>query len=225
MITRLPKIVDIGPIIDQVNRIGYFEKSLVLNETTGKLLNGPYTVKPEFKNTPLGDLLDSIKNIGEARLLKLKSGETYTAHCDPDDRIHLAITTNPYAHLIDLDNGLTMHLPVDGQLWYMDTGVTHVAANFGGRDRIHLNIRVLLPAFQYPGYSLSITGGDFDWKQEAYATVMGFFNKAIKEKKITGIERVDERKVLINCEPAILDPYITELKAKGFEVELNELLS
>jgi hypothetical protein len=221
MITRLPKIVDIGPIIEQVNNIGHFEKSLVLNQTSGKLLNGPYTVKEEYQQTPLGDLLDSIKNIGEARLLRLKSGETYTAHSDPDDRIHLAITTNPYAYLIDLDNGLTMHLPVDGQLWSMDTGVTHVAANFGGRDRIHLNIRVLLPAFQSPGYSLSISGGDFDWKQEAYITVMSFFNKAIKEKKITGFEKVDERTVLLNCDPAILEPYIQELKLKGFNVELG----
>ena len=224
MITRLPKIVDIQPIIEQLNVIGYFEKSLVLNETDGKLLNGPYTVKSEFKDTPIGDLLNSIGKIGEARLLKLKSGETYTAHCDPDDRIHLAIVTNPHAYVIDLDRGLTFHMEADGQLWLMDTGVTHVAANFGGRERIHLNIRVPLPEFVAPGYSLRVDGGDYDWKQETYITLMKFFNHAIKEKQITGFEKVDEREVLLNCDPAILKPFIEELEHKGLTVQLNDVL-
>ena len=68
MITRLPKIVDIQPIIDQVSTLEYFDKRLILNETVGKLLTGPYTVKQEFKNTPIGNLLESIGPIGEARL-------------------------------------------------------------------------------------------------------------------------------------------------------------
>jgi len=224
MITRLPKIVDIQPIIDQVSTLEYFDKRLILNETVGKLLTGPYTVKQEFKNTPIGNLLESIGPIGEARLLKLQSSETYTAHCDPDDRIHLAIVTNPFAYVIDLDNGLTFHMPVDGQLWLMDTGVTHVAANFGGRDRIHLNIRVPLPGFTAPGYSLRVDGGDYDWKQETYITLMKFFNDAIKEKQITGFEKVDEHEVLLNCDPAILKPFIEELEHKGLTVQLNDVL-
>jgi hypothetical protein len=224
MITRLPKIVDMKPIIDQVDALGHFDKRLVLNETTGKLLNGPYTVKAEFQNTPIGNLLESIGPIGEARLLKLQSSETYTAHCDPDDRIHLAIVTNPFAYVIDLDKGLTFHMPVDGQLWLMDTGVTHVAANFGGRDRIHLNIRVPLPSFTAPGYSLRVEGGDYDWKQETYITLMKFFNRSIKEKQITGFEKVDEREVLLNCDSSILTPFIQELESKGLTVKLNDIL-
>ena len=220
MITKYPKTVDIGPIVEQVNNI-HFEKRIQLNETSGNILNGPYTVKQEYKGTPLGILLESLGNIGEARLLKLKSAESYTAHCDPDDRLHLAITTNPHCYLIDLDEQKLYHIPVDGQLWYMDTGHTHVAANYGGRDRIHLNIRVPLPAVTEPYHRLSIEPNDFDWKQEAYTVVMKFFNRAIKENIIQGFEKVNEREALINCDLEVLDPYVKELRSKGFRVFIS----
>lgn len=220
MLTKMHIQVDIEPIVDQVSRLD-FEKSLTVNYTEGKLLNGPYKTKQEFQGTPLGDALDKIGNIGEARLLKLESSESYTAHADPDDRIHLAITTNPYCYLMDLDNEKMYHLPVDGEFWSMNTGVMHVACNFGGRPRIHLNVRAGLPEYKYPGYLLSVDGGDYDWKQESYTTLMSFFNKAIKNKTITGFEKVSEREVLINCNPVILSPYIKELHQKGFNVSLT----
>jgi len=220
MLTKINLKLDIEPIIDQVNNLT-FEKSLVLNYTTGTLLNGPYFTKSEFINTPLGYALEQIGNLGEARLLKLNSAESYTAHADPDDRIHVAITTNPYCYLIDLSNTKLYHIPVDGSVWHMNTEFMHVAANFGGRERIHLNIRKALPAVQGEGVILSIEGGDFDWKQEAYATIMSFFNQAIKKGFITGFEKISDRQVRLNCNVEILKPCVTELEAKGFKVQLK----
>jgi hypothetical protein len=220
MLSKIDYKVDIGPIVDQVTQLE-FKKKLDLNYTEGKLLNGPYKIKEEFVGTPLGNVLNSIENIGQARLLSLDSAESYTAHADPDDRIHLAITTNPHCYLIDLDNNKMFHLPVDGQLWHMDTGTTHVAANFGARSRIHLNIRVLLPFFKSPGFKFTVNGGDYDWKQESYMTLMSFFNKSIKNKIIFGFEKISEREVLINCDYEILDPYIQKLKEKGFSVSIT----
>ena len=220
MLTLMPLNVDIDPIIEQVESLN-FEKRLILNYTDGKLLNGPYKTKPEFVGTPLGNVLELLGNPGEARLLKLESAESYTAHADPDDRIHLAITTNPYAYLIDLENNKLFHLPVDGQIWFMDTGLMHVAANFGGRSRIHLNIRIALPNFKSPGFSLKLSGGDYDWKQESYTVLMSFFNRAVKDKIITGFEKVDEKEVLINCDLSILEPYIKELESKGFKISIT----
>lgn len=211
--------VDIEPIIEQVSLLD-FQKSLSLNHTDGKLLNGPYQTKTEFVGTPLGDALEKLGDIGEARLLKLESSESYTAHADPDDRIHLAIFTNPHCYLLDLENQKMFHLPADGEFWYMDTGIMHVACNFGGRSRVHLNVRAGLPAYRFPGYLLSVDGGEYDWKQEAYTTLMSFFNRAIKDNIITGFEKVNEREVLINCDPIILSPYIKQLQKKGFNVSL-----
>jgi hypothetical protein len=125
--------------------------------------------------------------------------------------------------LIDLDNGKNYHIPTDGFLYLMDTSFVHVASNFGGRDRIHLNIRVPLPSFIGPGYRLAIDGGDFDWKQESYMIIMSFFNKAIKEKIITGFEKINPKEVLINCEDiSVLNPYIEKLKNKGFTVMIEK---
>jgi hypothetical protein len=220
MLNKLDLQLDISPIVDQVRNLS-FDKSLVLNYTTGTLLNGPYFTKQEFINTPLGMALEKIGNLGEARLLKLTSAESYTAHADPDDRIHVAITTNPYCYLIDLSNTKLYHIPADGSVWHMDTGFMHVAANFGGRERIHLNIRKALPAIQGEGVILSVEGGDFDWKQEAYATIMTFFNRAIKNKMITGFEKINERQVKLNCDIDILQPCIKELESKGFKVDIK----
>ena len=223
MLTKMDINVDLDPIIKQVESLE-FGKSLAINYTNDKLLNGPYYTKPEFVGTPLGDVLELIGNLGEARLLKLECAESYTAHSDPDDRVHLVITTNPHCYLMDLDEEKMYHLPADGQVWMMDTSKLHVATNFGARPRIHLNIRVALPAFKLPGYSLSISGGDYDWKQESYITLMAFFNKSIKNKTITGFEKVSEKEVLLNCNPDDLKDYIRELETKGFCVELNAVL-
>jgi hypothetical protein len=50
---------------------------------------------------------------------------------------------------------------------------------------------------------------------------MTFFNRAIKQKTITGFEKVNEREVLINCVPVTLAPYIQQLRDKGFNVILE----
>jgi len=220
MIEKMGIKIDIDPVVRQVNALD-FDKSLAINHTDGNILNGPYKTKAEFIGTPLGNVLELLDNPGEARLLKLDCGESYTAHSDPDDRIHLAITTNKHSFLIDFDSEKMYHMPADGELWLMDTSKTHIAGNFGARPRIHLNVRIALPKFILPGYLLKVEGGDYDWKQEIYITLMSFFNRAIKNKIITGFEKVSEREVLINCDTTVLAPYIKELEDKGFNVSLT----
>jgi hypothetical protein len=212
----------IDPIVQQVSSLT-FEKRLSLNSTTGKLFSGPYQTLPEFKGTPLGNLLDSLPNVGEARLLKLASAESYTAHYDPDDRLQLAIITNTDAYLQDLDAEKMYHLPADGTLWLMDTSKRHVACNFGGRDRVHLNIRVLLPEFQSPGIRMEFIGGDFDWKQELHESFMGYLNWAVKNNSVTGIERVSDRVLLLSCTHAVVEYVKAAAEHKGFTVLIDHV--
>jgi hypothetical protein len=225
MLKQTGKIFSIGPIVEQVSALS-FEKRLPLNEPNGTFFSDPWKVKDEYANTPLGNVLDSLGPIGEARLLKLASAETYTAHADPDDRYHLAIVTNPYACIINLDNGTTHHLPVDGEVWFMDTGFVHIAANFGGRERIHLNVRVLLPKYDpmQQGLRLGIKDGDFDWKQESYIEVMPFINRQIKLGNITGFDRIDDREFVVNVTDSnLLDEVVLRLQQKGFRVILDRI--
>lgn len=222
MLTKLGVKFPIEPIVKQVQSLN-FEKRLALNETSGPLFSGPYTVKSEFIGTPLGDVLQSLGNIGEARLLKLSSAETYTAHSDPDDRIHLAIITNEHSYLQDLTDKKIYHLPADGEVWLMDTSKVHVAANFGGRDRIHLNIRVLLPEFKSPGVSISFAGGDYDWKQELHIGFMSYINQSIKSGLITGIEKVSDRELKLNfTDNEVLETIIQSATSKGFMASIKD---
>lgn len=221
MITKLDIHFPIEPIIEQVSKLEY-DKRLALNETDGNLFSGTYTVKPEFKNTPLGDLLESMGDIGEARLLTLESGETYTAHTDPDDRYHLAIKTNPFSYLLDLTNEKLYKIPVDGYVWTMDTALIHIAANFGGTARVHLNIRHKLPKFVSPGYRVLFSGvNDEDWKQQLHIDVLGYINYEIKKGTITGIEKVSEREMLINCSQEVIDYIISVNESKGFKATIT----
>ncbi len=220
MLTELQQKFPIHPIIDQVNSLT-IDKKLDLNVPSGKFFNDPWLVKDEFKNTPLGHVLESIPNCGQARLLCLKSGESYTAHTDPDDRVHLAIISNEFSFLVDIDNGNLHHLPVDGQLWLMDTSRIHVAANWGGWDRIHLNVRVLLPAFDksMPGIHFKVIDGPQDWKQASYIELMGNINQGIKHNVITGFDAVNERELYINTSrPELFNPIINNIRDRGVKL-------
>lgn len=224
MLHPLPEKLDLIPIIEQVNHLGNFGKRLELNEQTGTFFNDPWKTKKEFEETPLGKALALLGPIGQARLLRLSSCETYTAHYDPDDRIHLVIDTNPYSYLVDITNVKLYHLEADGQLWHMDTGKLHVAANWGPSDRIHLNVRVLLPKFDISKsyIHIKITDEKYDWKQQSYLSLMGFANKMIKARYITGFHSPNERELLLNIMNKVMfDPVLKELSDKGIEYEVT----
>jgi hypothetical protein len=219
MLTLLNEKIDIQPIIDQVNSLGDF-KRLELNNMTKSFFNDPWQVKDEFVSTPIGDALELLGNIGQARLLKLDSQDTYTAHYDPDDRIHLAITTNEHSYLIDLDDQKLYHLPVDGNFWYMDTGKMHVAVNWGASPRIHLNIRVLLPRLDWfrPYIKFTVTSDNYDWKQQSYLSIMKLVNRKVKEGVIFGFHSVNERQLYLNTDDfSIFDCVMETLRAKNID--------
>jgi hypothetical protein len=115
------------------------------------------------------------------------------------------------------------HIPADGNLWKMDTGQIHVATNFGGRDRIHLNIRVPLPAFKYPGVLISMDGGEYDWKQELHISFMSYLNRAIKSGLVTGIEKVSERELLLNAPQEVIDTITAAVTSKGFKITVRDV--
>lgn len=199
-------------------------KRITLNKSDSGLFTGKYTTLPQFQNTPLGVLLEELGEIGEARLLMLEAGDSYTAHTDPDDRIHLAITTNPYAYIIDLDDEKMYHLPTDGKVMLMDTSRKHLAGNYGGTSRIHLNVRAKLPNYTGGGYLVKIEGGDIDWKQQLYIDTMGYLNKANKAGLIRGIEKINERELLIDCSMRVLSDLEELVEARNFSFSFKKIL-
>ena len=213
---------NIEPIIRQVTELDWAERSILLNETTGQLLNGPYTTKQEFQNTPLGEVLESLGEIGEARLLKLEPAEVYSAHTDPDDRYHLSIITNPHCYLANLEDNTLHHLPLDGYVWDMDTSIKHSAVNLGGLPRIHLNVRKRLPNVTDSYYRLTVVGENINWRQEVYFEAMGYVNRKIKTGEVTGLEKINDREMLISfTNPAVLRFIVNSVQSKGFELKVT----
>ena len=224
MLTKTPLQFDIEPIIEQVKSLGHFNRSLLLNETEGNILSGYYTTKKEYVDTPLGEVLKQLGDIGEARLLKLDPEDVYTAHTDPDDRYHLSIITTDYSYVADLESNTLHHLPVDGTVWYMDTSIMHSAINLGGgMERIHLNVRVRMPQINGSYYSIKFDDNNqIDWKQILYNTFMGYINLMIKEKQITGFERKSDRELHISCSPTVLNCIRDRAKSAGFDSVIEE---
>lgn len=221
MLLQLSQNFPIEPIIDQVNSLS-FEKRLPLNKTDSDVFAGEYQTLPEFQNTPLGIVLSSLGKIGEARLLKLRPEETYMAHSDPDDRIHLSIITNPFCYIIDLEDNKMYHLPADGSIWLMDTGKIHVAANFGSRDRVHLNIRVPLPKVSNGAYLYKIVGGDFDFKHVIQVGISSYLNRAIKSGNVTGFKWVNDREAIVNFrDPNSKEQLESVIKKTGLGFEVR----
>ena len=144
MLHTLPYIVNPALLNEAQGSIPSVESKLTINQPTGNFFYDPWEVKEEFKGTVWETLLNTLPlDIGEARIIALAHGTTYMSHTDIDDRYHLSIT-GQYSFLINVDDEKMYPTVADGQWYEMNTGLRHVAANFGSYDRAQLVIRKLL---------------------------------------------------------------------------------
>jgi hypothetical protein len=211
MLQKTQYTFDIQPIIEQVTQLNITERTALNYTLDGDLFGGEYITCPQYVDTPLGNVLASIEDIGEARLLPLGQTESYHAHRDPDDRYHLSIITNSYSYLADLEDNRLYHLPADGVLWLMDTSILHSAVNLTGQRRIQLNIRKKLPMYRGGGYKLTFTSDRYDWVHQFYVTALGYINQCCKKGSITGIYKESDNVLLLNCRPEVVTHVSTEL--------------
>ncbi len=144
MLHTLPYTVNPALLDEAQGSIPSVESKLTINQPTGNFFYDPWEVKEEFKGTVWETLLNTLPlDIGEARIIALAHGTTYMSHTDIDDRYHLSIT-GQYSFLINIDDEKLYPTIADGQWYEMNTGLRHVAANFGSYDRAQLVIRKLL---------------------------------------------------------------------------------
>ena len=116
----------------------------VLNEPTGNFFYDAWKIKDLYKGTLWEEVLTTLPyTIGQARIIKLDTGESYMAHADIDNRWHLNLT-GEQAYLIDLENKVMHECVQDDQWAYMDAGRLHAATNYGSTIRLQLVVRELL---------------------------------------------------------------------------------
>lgn len=144
MLKTLPYTVDSTLLNEAQCSVPSVDSKLTINQPTGNFFYDSWKIKEEFKGTVWETLLNTLPlDIGEARIIVLGHGTTYMSHIDIDDRYHLSIK-GQYSFLINVDDEKMYSTVADGQWYEMNTGLRHVAANFGSYDRVQLVIRKLL---------------------------------------------------------------------------------
>lgn len=210
-------ISDVQAVISSITN----EDVVILNNPTGDFFYEPWHIKEEYKDTVFDKLLSVLPDIGQARLIRLVSGESYFAHADIDDRYHMSIQGN-YSYLIDLETDTMHSVPVDGCWYIMDAGLIHVAANFGEIYRYQLVVRRLLShSTSNDMVQVTVVPNTTHDKLRYYfdATISGWLNRVNKQ----GL--MDNFKITkTGCTLSLDKSLVEELKNKihqDFEVLIN----
>jgi hypothetical protein len=196
---------------------------LSLNCPTGKFFYDPWEIRPEFKDTVWEKILLTLpKEIGEARLIKLKSGECYFGHGDIDDRYHLSLTGKK-SYLVDLDNDKLYSLKNNG-LWYtMDAGLRHSAVNFGDISRIQLVVRQLLPRSlieNITNVSIILNTSKKNYRYEFDNLLSPFLNQGCKNRFIDNFD-VCENIVKFDIDSNFLEN-LYSVSNNLFDIKIND---
>jgi len=108
-----------------------------------------YGVRNERVAGPLEKFLDSFKApLARVRFAAMAPGFEIKPHTDYDPtyitRFHLPIVTNEKCMFFTEYNGVSTekHMPADGKVYFLNSGIKHWAVNYGDTWRVHLLIDV-----------------------------------------------------------------------------------
>jgi len=108
-----------------------------------------YGVRTELVNGEIEKVLNMFTSkVTRVRLAYIAGNHDLKPHVDYDPsyivRYHIPIITNPGVHMYMERNGRTYkkHLPVDGKVYFFNTGIKHWVINDSNKDRVHLIIDV-----------------------------------------------------------------------------------
>jgi hypothetical protein len=185
----------------------YESAKVTLNDPIGSFFYDAWTVKPEYRGTVWEEILASLPEHGEARIIKLKEGECYTIHADIDDRWHLNIL-GENSYLVDLMSK-TLYPTLPHTSWMiMNAGVLHSAVNFGNIDRYQLVVRNLLNRNVIANPTNIIISGAVKHRYAFDQIVSPWLNYANKDGKITDFKFV-EGVVSFTIDTLFLDEILT----------------
>ena len=211
-----PELFDLA--VASVPRI---EGKFILNEPTDRFFYDRWRIKEEFVGTAWESLLSMLPtDIGEARLINLKSATCYTTHSDIDDRYHLNLK-GAYSYLINLDSQQMFPIVRD-RVWYdMSAGVRHTATNFGYDDRVQLVVRKLLnDSVLHNPLSIRLSSNihDLEMARFIFDDKISPWLNAINKQHLINDFRLKNNQVLFNLEATALDSLV-KILPKEFRYE------
>ena len=160
---------------------------------------------------------------GEARVIVMEPGHSYSAHADVDDRWHLTLDADE-SYLVDLKNQKMYKLVADGTLYLMDSGRLHTASNYGYKPRYQLVIRKRLKGriLDNPVYfNLTLIDPPYNARYLFDKSFSILLNRLEKEEKITNFKKISDKEI----EFVIESEQITRIKelqrSCGFKFEIR----
>jgi hypothetical protein len=110
----------------------YDKKTYRFNETDFTEFNS------QFKSTYLYEIYKSIPNIGRFRIMNMPGPSAYSIHKDQTRRYHLAVETNSDCLFLFPTIKEMYNIPADGNVYLLDTRITHTFLNGSKGMRTHL---------------------------------------------------------------------------------------
>ena len=195
----------------------------VLTKPRGDFFYDPHILDEQYKGTEIEKVLDLIPMHGEARVIVMEPGQSYSAHADVDDRWHLTLDADE-SYLVDLKNQKMYKLVADGTLYLMDSGRLHTASNYGYKPRYQLVIRKRLKGriLDNPVYfNLTLIDPPYNARYLFDKRFSILLNRLEKEEKITNFKKISDKEI----EFVIESEQITRIKelqrSCGFKFEIR----
>jgi len=219
MLTKTGIIVNTNDIIDCLPDMdpGKYD----LSEPTGDFFYDPWVLKSDYLGTELETLFNRLDRPGQVRVNVLEEGKCYQQHADIDDRYHVSLD-GVECYLIDLTNGQMFSTTKDHNVYEMDAGRLHSAANFGYYPRRQLVIRKLLERNQLKD-PISVAFNATPVPRLRYnfdQTFSVWFNKANKLGIITNFNKRSETHISFDVESANLNEVEQLVAQSGLPIEI-----
>ena len=135
--------------LEQDNNITTYRKSTNPNDPSYNPVMDErrYTRRKDICTGYWNEILDTFKSpVTRTRFAYMAPGHSIKPHIDYNTtysiRVHIPIITNDQSFMcVKNKNGIQkMHMPADGSVYFLNTGMTHWAENNGDNGRIHLVI-------------------------------------------------------------------------------------
>jgi hypothetical protein len=195
----------------------------VLNKPTGDFFYDPWEVLPEYKDTVLDELLQQLPDHGEARLIVMKPGESYSAHADIDDRYHVTLDAE-HSYLHDIENEVMFPTQADDSVYLMNTGLLHSASNYGYKNRYQLVIRKRLKnnsMMKDPRQVLmTVKNPVYNMRYLFDSSFSRLLNRFVKEGKVNNFARINETTVKYLCENDSINEILRTQQICGFDIDI-----
>ncbi len=135
--------------LEQDNGVATYRKSTNLDDPSYDPVMDErrYTRRKDICTGYWNDILDTFKApVTRTRFAYMAPGHSIKPHIDYNTiysiRVHIPIITNEDAFMsVKTKDGIQhMHMPADGGVYFLNTGLTHWAENNGTEGRVHLVI-------------------------------------------------------------------------------------